>query len=65
MHSAKLIHCTPDAQELIVDMARVSNPKNQGNHDTAPRLLRYLIKHKHWSPFEMASMAVEITPPEP
>ena len=60
MHSAKLIHCTPDAQELIVDMARVSNPKNQGNSNTAPRLLRYLIKHKHWSPFEMASMAVEI-----
>ena len=60
MHSARLMHCTPDAQELIVDRARVSNPKNQGNSETAPRLLRYLIKHKHWSPFEMASMAVEI-----
>lgn len=41
-------------------MARVSNPSNQNNMDTAPRLIRYLIKHKHWSPFEMASMQVEI-----
>lgn len=41
-------------------MARVSAPKNQGNYDTAPRLIKYLIKHKHWSPFEMATMCVEI-----
>lgn len=41
-------------------MARVSNPSNQANMETAPRLIRYLIKHKHWSPFEMASMQVEI-----
>ena len=41
-------------------MARVSNPKNQANMETAPRLIKYLIKHKHWSPFEMASMQVEI-----
>jgi len=41
-------------------MARVSNPSNQENWDTGPKLLRYLIKHKHWSPFEMASMCVEI-----
>jgi len=51
---------TPNAEELIVKMARVSAPKNQDNMDTAPRLLRYLIKHKHWSPFEMANMCVEI-----
>lgn len=60
MHSAEFVHCTPNAEQLIVEMARVSNPKNQGNHATAPGLLRYLIKHKHWSPFEMATMAVEI-----
>ena len=59
-HSAQLVSITPDAEEQIVYMARVSNPKNQANMDTAPRLIRYLIKHKHWSPFEMASMQVEI-----
>ena len=42
-------------------MARVSNPKNQENYDTAPRLLRYCITNGHWSPFEMANMVVEIT----
>ena len=41
-------------------MARVSNPNNQKNLETAPRLIKYLIKHKHWSPFEMASIQVEI-----
>ena len=59
-HSAQLVSITPNAEEQIVYMARVSNPKNQANMDTAPRLIRYLIKHKHWSPFEMASMQVEI-----
>ena len=59
-HQAQLVSITPDAEEQIVYMARVSNPKNQANMDTAPRLIRYLIKHKHWSPFEMASMQVEI-----
>ncbi|QIN97086.1 thymidylate synthase [Synechococcus phage MA10] len=59
-HSARLISVTPDAEEQIVYMARVSNPKNQSNMETAPRLVKYLIKHKHWSPFEMASMQVEI-----
>ena len=60
-HSAQLVSITPDAEEQIVYMARVSNPKNQANMDTAPRLIRYLIKHKHWSPFEMASIQVEVT----
>jgi thymidylate synthase (FAD) len=55
-----LIWATPNAEEMIVKMARVSAPSNQDNMDTAPRLLRYLIKHKHWSPFEMANMCVEI-----
>ena len=48
------------AEELISYCARVSNPSNQMNTETAPKLLAYLIKHKHWSPFEMASMTIEI-----
>lgn len=53
------IWSTPDAEKLILYMARVSNPKGQNSGNTA--LLRYLIDHKHWSPYEMAAMAVEIT----
>lgn len=60
MHSAKLISITPDAENLIAYCARVSNPANQNNPE-ADRLLRYLIKHRHWSPFEMANMVLEIT----
>jgi len=60
IHNAKLVSITPNAEEQIVYMARVSNPKNQKNLDTAPKLIRYLIKAGHWSPFEMASMQVEI-----
>jgi thymidylate synthase (FAD) len=48
------------AEDLISYCARVSNPTNQFNTETAPKLLAYLIKHKHWSPFEMVSMTVEI-----
>ena len=47
-------------EELIVYTARVSSPANQDNHETAPRLLKYLIDHKHWSPFEMVDMTVEL-----
>jgi len=60
MHDVKLVAVTPDAEKSIVYMARVSNPANQANTETSAKLIRYLIKHKHWSPFEMASMAVEI-----
>ena len=60
MHHAKLIWVTPDAEKLIGKIARVSNPKNEDNPNVE-RLLQYLIKHKHWSPFEMASLCVEIT----
>jgi thymidylate synthase (FAD) len=56
----KLVSITPDAQHLIAYCARVSNPSNQQNLDTEEKLLRYLIKHNHWSPFEMANMVVEI-----
>lgn len=58
--SVEFIHCTPDAERLIVKMARVSNPQNEENWDTGPKLLRYLIKHRHWSPLEMASLCVKI-----
>ena len=59
-HSVKLVHITPNAEELITYMARVSNPANQNNTETSARLIKYLIDHKHWSPFEMVNMCVEI-----
>jgi thymidylate synthase (FAD) len=49
-----------DAQELIAFCARVSNPSNQFNMETADKLIRYLVKHKHWSPLEMVSACLEI-----
>ena len=49
-----------DIQELIAFSARVSNPSNQMNKDTNQKLLKYLAKHKHWSPFEMVSACIEI-----
>jgi thymidylate synthase (FAD) len=60
LHCVQLIHITPDAEELIAYMARVSNPSNQTNTKTSARLIRYLIEHKHWSPFEMVNMCVQI-----
>lgn len=48
-------------EELVAYCARVSNPGNQANHETAPRLLNYLTRNHHWSPFEMAHAVVEIT----
>lgn len=48
------------AEDLITYCARVSSPQNQSNTETAPKLIKYLITNKHWSPFEMASMCVEI-----
>ena len=48
------------AEDIIAYCARVSNPKNQMNTETAPKLIKFLIKHKHWSPFELANMCVEI-----
>ena len=50
-----------DVEELIAFSARVSNPSNQMNKETNKKLLNYLIKHKHWSPFEMVSACIEIT----
>ena len=60
MSRVALVHRTEGAEDLIVYMARVSNPSSQKENKNGERLLKYLIKHKHWSPFEMASMCVEI-----
>jgi len=59
-HSVQLVHITPNAEELISFMARVSNPSNQTNTETSAKLIKYLITHNHWSPFEMVNMCVEI-----
>ena len=50
-----------NAQELIAYCARVSNPSNQLNTETSDKLIRYLVKHQHWSPLEMVSACIEIT----
>ncbi|NCX06060.1 MAG: thymidylate synthase (FAD), partial [Actinobacteria bacterium] len=50
-----------DAQELIAFCARVSNPSNQFNNETSEKLIRYLVRHQHWSPLEMVSACMEIT----
>ena len=60
LHSVQLVHITPNAEELISYMARVSNPANQNNTETSAKLIKYLIDHQHWSPFEMVNMCVEI-----
>lgn len=50
-----------DIKDLVAFCARVSNPDNQMNFETADKLINYLLKHKHFSPFEMASVTVEVT----
>ena len=57
--SAKLVWATPAGEDLIGHMARVSNPDAKRG-DPTDRLIRYLIKHKHWSPFEMVSVCLEL-----
>lgn len=57
--NVKLVWATPEAETLIAYMARVSNPENQDNPNTE-KLLTYLMKHKHWSPFEMVNVCMEI-----
>lgn len=58
--TAENLHVGKDIQELIAYCARVSNPSNQNNEETSERLLSYLAKHQHWSPFEMVSACIEI-----
>ena len=65
MNSARLVAVSSpiedmSPEEFIVYCARVSNPSNQNNHNTADKLCRYLIDHKHWSPFEMVSLTLEL-----
>lgn len=68
MHGARLIASTQpfnmaeciNGEDLIAYCARVSNPANQGNTETAPRLISYLVRNQHWSPFEMVSATMEI-----
>ena len=65
MNNARIIGVTQptdgsSVDEFVAYVARVSNPSNQNNKETAPKLLRYLAKHKHWSPFEMVNIVMEI-----
>ena len=66
--SAFIVACTRSVTSMSVDefiayVARVSNPSNQTNHLTAPKLMKYLIENKHWSPLEMAHVVMEIETP--
>jgi len=65
MNTARIVAVTrptdgSSVDEFVAYVARVSNPSNQNNKETAPKLLRYLAKHKHWSPFEMVNICMEI-----
>lgn len=60
MTQVKLVWVTPQAEEKVAYMARVSNLANQDNQGTASKLLKYLVKNKHWSPFEMVNVCMEI-----
>jgi thymidylate synthase (FAD) len=65
MNNARIVAVTQptdgsSVDEFVAYVARVSNPSNQNNKETAPKLLRYLAKHKHWSPFEMVNICMEI-----
>lgn len=60
MSKVKLIWNTPEGEDLVAYMARVSNPENQDNKETAGKLVKYLVNHKHWSPLDMVDMCVEI-----
>jgi thymidylate synthase (FAD) len=54
-------HFAENMTELVAFCARVSNPANQDNKETSEKLIRYLVKHQHWSPLEMVSMCLELT----
>ena len=60
MSTVKLIWSTPHGEDLIAHMARVSSPSSQSDPKNSARLLKYLIKHNHWSPFEMVNVCMEI-----
>ena len=54
------VNLDDDLQEMVAFCARVSNPNNQSNKSTSTKLIEYLIKHAHWSPFEMVNACIEI-----
>lgn len=58
--AVNLVWATPDIKNMIVEIARVSNPTKQFSGEGVDKLLNYLIAHSHWSPFEMASACIEI-----
>jgi thymidylate synthase (FAD) len=59
-YSQPAVHFAENMTELVAFCARVSNPSNQANKDTSEKLIKYLIKNKHWSPLEMVSLTLEI-----
>ena len=59
-NKVKVIWSTPNGEDLIAHMARVSAPANQEAGTDSSRLIKYLVKHKHWSPFEMVNVCMEI-----
>lgn len=58
--AAEGVDCGEDVREMVAYFARVSSPDNQGSHGTGGRLIRYLIRNRHWSPFEMVSATIEV-----
>lgn len=54
------VELNPDLLQMVAYCARVSNPSNQNNEETSEKLVKYLIKHKHWSPLEMVSVCMEV-----
>ena len=58
--NVELVSITPGAEEIISFCARVSNPNNQLNFDSSSKLIKYLIANKHWSPFELANITIQI-----
>lgn len=60
MSEVNLVWATPKGDELVAYMARVSNPSNQNNTSSAPKLVKYLVDNKHWSPLDMVDMCVEV-----
>lgn len=63
MADVKLIWSTPDIDKMLAFIARVSNPANQAHHESAPKLIRYMLNNHHVSPFEMANVCLEVTCP--
>jgi len=58
--NVRTVWATPEGEALVAYMARVSNPGNQDNPESAPKLIKYLAKNNHWSPFEMVNICMEI-----